>query len=65
MSNDGRTADDTYRSMNPFASGKEAFDNYKNALDDFEIKLIQRGLVDIKNEKETGKPGKAAARMFY
>lgn len=49
MCNDGRTENDTYRLLNPFASGEEAFENYKNAIADFEIKLIQKELYEIKN----------------
>jgi len=65
MCNDGRTIDDTYRSLNPFASGEEAFDNYKNALDDFEIKLIQRGLDDMKNKISVNQSSSILSRMLY
>jgi len=65
MCNDGRTIDDTYRSLNPFSSNEEAFENYKNALDDFEIKLIQRGLDDIKNKKSINQSSSILSRMLY
>lgn len=65
MCNDGRNFADTYRSMNPFASDAEAFENYKNALDDFEIKLIQRGLEDIKNKKSINPSSSILSRMLY
>ena len=65
MCNDGRTGDGTYRLLNPFASGEEAFDNYKNAVADFEIKLIQRGLDEIKNKKLINQTGNMLSRMLY
>lgn len=65
MCNDGRTKDDTYRYLNPFASGEEAFDNYKNAVADFEIKLIQHGLDEIKNKKLITQTGNMLSRMLY
>ena len=65
MCNDGRNFDDAYRSLSPFASDAEAFENYKNALDDFEIKLIQRGLEDIKNKKSLHPSGSILSRMLY
>ena len=65
MCNDGRTEDDTYRLLNPFASGEEAFDNYKHAVADFEIKLIQRGLDEIKNKKLINQTGNMLSRMLY
>jgi alpha-amylase len=48
MCRDGRTANDIYRSLNPFTTAEEAYENYKNAVMDFEIKIIQRGLNKIK-----------------
>ncbi len=65
MCNDGRTENDTYRLLNPFASGEEAFENYKNAVADFEIKLIQRGLYDIKNKGLVNKVSKIFSTMIY
>ena len=65
MCNDGRTENDTYRLLNPFASGEEAFENYKNAVADFEIKLIQRGLNDIRNKKSASSLSKAFSTMIY
>jgi alpha-amylase len=57
MCNDGRASDDTYRILNPFTNAEEAYVNYKNAVTDFEIKLIQKGLSDIKgNYSYTGAP---------
>ncbi len=55
MCDDGRIANDTYRMLNPFANAEEAYTNYKNAVADFEIKLIQKGLAEIKgNQNYTG-----------
>jgi len=65
MCNDGRTENDTYRLLNPFASGEEAFENYKNAVADFEIKLIQRELYDIKNKGLVNQVGKMLSTMIY
>jgi hypothetical protein len=48
MCSDGRTANDIYRSLNPFTNAEEAYENYKNAVMDFEIKIIQRELNKIK-----------------
>jgi len=65
MCKDGRTENDSYRSLNPFDSGEEAFENYKNAVADFEIKLIQHGLNDIKNENAANKYSKIFSTMIY
>jgi alpha-amylase len=65
MCNDGRTANDTYRLLNPFKSGEEAFENYKNAVADFEIKLIQRGLNDIKYKSSVNVLSKVLSTMIY
>lgn len=65
MCNDGRTENDAYRLLNPFNSGEEAFENYKNAVADFEIKLIQNDLNDIKNEKSVNRLSKASLIMIY
>lgn len=65
MCNDGRTENDAYRLLNPFTSGEEAFDNYKNAVADFEIKLIQRGLDDIKSKKNINQTRNMLSRMLY
>jgi alpha-amylase len=55
MCDDGRIANDTYRMLNPFANAEEAYTNYQNAVTDFEIKLIQKGLTEIKgNHNYTG-----------
>lgn len=48
MCRDGRTANDIYCSLNPFATAEEAYENYKNTVMDFEIKIIQQGLSKIK-----------------
>jgi alpha-amylase len=57
MCNDGRASDDTYRMLNPFNTAEEAYVNYKNAVTDFEIKLIQKGLAGIKeNYSYAGTP---------
>ena len=65
MCNDGRTENDTYRLLNPFCSDEEAFENYKNAVADFEIKLIQQGLNDIKNGNAVNKFSKIISTMIY
>ena len=65
MCNDGRTENDTYRLLNPFASGEEAFENYKNAVADFEIKLIQRELYDLKNKGLVNQVTKMFSTMIY
>jgi hypothetical protein len=65
MCNDGRTENDTYRLLNPFASGEEAFENYKNAVADLEIKLIQRELYDIKNKGLVNQVSKIFSTMIY
>jgi alpha-amylase len=51
MCRDGRTANDIYRSLNPFTTAEEAYENYKNAVMDFEIKIIQKELNQIKESK--------------
>ena len=48
MCDDGRVTNDTYQMLNPFNSADEAYTNYQNAVTDFEIKLIQKGLAEIK-----------------
>ncbi len=65
MCNDGRTENDTYRSLNPFKSGEEAFENYRNAVTDFEIKLIQRGLNEIKSTRSANALSKVLSAMIY
>jgi alpha-amylase len=65
MCNDGRTENDAYRLLNPFKSGEEAFENYKNAVTDFEIKLIQRGLNDIKDNSSPNVISKVLSAMIY
>ncbi|HJS54898.1 MAG TPA: glycoside hydrolase family 57 protein [Chitinophagaceae bacterium] len=65
MSNDGRTANDTYRLLNPFNSSEEAFENYKNAVADFEIKLIQKALDDIKNINSLKRFSSIFSTMIY
>lgn len=65
MCNDGRTENDIYRLLNPFKSGEEAFENYKNAVTDFEIKLIQRGLNEIKNTSSANVLSKVLSTMIY
>jgi alpha-amylase len=52
MCNDGRSTNDTYRMLNPFSSPEEAYENYKNAVMDFEIKIIQSGLNRIKETQQ-------------
>jgi alpha-amylase len=52
MCDDGRIANDTYRMLNPFSNAQEAYTNYKNAVTDFEIKLIQKGLAEIKGSHQ-------------
>lgn len=65
MCNDGRTENDTYRLLNPFSSGEEAFENYKNAVADFEIKLIQRGLDELRNKGSITNISKIFSTMIY
>jgi alpha-amylase len=65
MCNDGRTENDTYRLLNPFASGEEAFENYKHAVADFEIKLIQRGLFEIRSKGSVNQVSKLFSTMIY
>ena len=48
MCDDGRISSDTYRLLNPFRNAEEAYKNYQNAVTDLEIKIIQKGLADIK-----------------
>jgi hypothetical protein len=49
MRNESNPINEVYK--NPLSPGnsEEAFTNYKNALLDFEIKLIKKGLSDIKD----------------
>lgn len=65
MCNDGRTENDTYRLLNPFASGEDAFENYKNAVADLEIKLIQRSLNEIRNKNSINSMSKIFSTMIY
>jgi alpha-amylase len=65
MCNDGRTENDTYRLLNPFTSGEEAFENYKNAVADFEIKLIQKSLDEIRNKNSANNISKIFSTMIY
>ncbi|HEX6846577.1 MAG TPA: glycoside hydrolase family 57 protein [Chitinophagaceae bacterium] len=65
MCNDGRTENDTYRLPNPFNSSEEAFENYKNAVAEFEIRLIQRVLDDIKNTRAPNTISKIFSTMIY
>ncbi len=48
MCNDGRDPNDPYRALNPFESPQAAYENYRNAVMDLEIRLIQLGLKDIR-----------------
>lgn len=48
MCDDGRANNDRYQMLNPFSNAVEAYNNYKDAVTDFEIKLIQKGLAEIK-----------------
>jgi alpha-amylase len=48
MCDDGRATNDTYRMLNPFSNAEEAYNNYQNVITDFEIKLIQKGLAEIR-----------------
>ena len=50
MSGNGRSADDAYQYLNPFASGEEAYKNYLNIITGFEIKLIEKGLSKFKGD---------------
>lgn len=65
MCNNGRTENDTYRLLNPFKSNEEAFENYKNAVADFEIKLIQYELNDIKSKNSASNFSKVFSTMIY
>jgi alpha-amylase len=65
MCNDGRDANDTYRMLNPFGTAKDAYENYKNAVTDFEIKLIQKGLDEIKNRSSVNQLHKPFSTMIY
>lgn len=48
MSNQGRTMHDAYQHRNPFASAEAAHKNYVNIITDFEIRLIEHGLLAYK-----------------
>jgi alpha-amylase len=50
MSDNGRTADDACQYLNPFGSAEEAYKNYVNIITDFEIRLIEKGLLKYKQE---------------
>lgn len=65
MCNDGRTENDSYRALNPFDSGEEAFENYKNAVAGFEIRLIQHGLNDIRAKRGLNRFPKEFSTMIY
>jgi alpha-amylase len=65
MYKDGRTENDTYGLLNPFCSSEEAFENYKNAVADFEIKLIQQGLNEIRNRNSRNNFSKIFSTMIY
>jgi alpha-amylase len=65
MCNDGRDENDSYRLLNPFGTEEEAYENYKNAVMDFEINLIQKGLADIKNKSSVRRLHKAFSTMIY
>jgi alpha-amylase len=65
MCNDGRDSNDAYRMLNPFGTVEEAYENYKNAVTDFEIRLIQKGLDDIKNRNSFSQLHKTFATMIY
>ena len=64
MCDEGRLVNDTYQALNPFANAKEAFENYKNAVTDFEIKLIQKGLADIKSGHKAEHTGTLYSSIF-
>ena len=51
--------------LNPFGTVEEAYENYKNAVTDFEIRLIQKGLDDIKNRSSVSQLHKTFATMIY
>lgn len=48
MCREGRDINDVYRSLNPFSSPEEAYENYRDAVADLEISLIRHGLTEIK-----------------
>lgn len=48
MCSSGRPEDDAYKLMNPFSTAAAAYQQYMNVLTDFEIKLIRKGLTDIR-----------------
>jgi len=50
MSVTGRTANDAYQELNPFPSAEAAYRNYLAIITDFEISLIQEGLLQFKGQ---------------
>lgn len=64
MCENGRLVNDTYQSMNPFSCAMEAYENYRNVVADFEIKLIQRGLADIKASQKSVYAGTQYSAIF-
>jgi alpha-amylase len=64
MCNDGRQANDTYRMLNPFENPEAAYENYRNAVMDFEIRLIQNGLAVRKVNQKTGSVPKIYSSIF-
>jgi alpha-amylase len=64
MCNDGRTTNDAYRTLNPFTNADEAYKNYQNAVVDFEIKLIQKGLADLKGNHSYAGTGNLYSSIF-
>lgn len=48
MCREQKDTGDHYRAMNPFQSSEAAYENYRNAVMDLEIRLIQQGLNDIR-----------------
>jgi alpha-amylase len=51
MCNDGRAVNDAYRMLNPFCNAEEAFADYESVVMDFEVRLIQKELTEIKNRE--------------
>lgn len=65
MCNDRGDSNNTYRMLNPFGTVEEAYENYKNAVTDFEIKLIRKGLDDIKDRNSVRRLHNAISTMIY
>ena len=64
MCNDGRSSNDTYRLLNPFVSPEEAYENYRNAVMDFEIKIIQLGLNTIRERSSHAEVSNLYSSIF-